>query len=494
MSNIHQDLRGDEKHPLVIAANKAAQDRDYLRGIELLEEANRRSPRNANILFNLGTMQARRYDYVAVERSFEQAIEVSPDKGRALVTAGGLSLAMSNDTLAQKYFTCAVEMPDPHPVALSGLAKLRWQQDRFPEAMELVERALHLDPECQTALLLQARLLSRSGNLKEAETILVQLAGNPGRKLRVRVAAGGELARVLDLQKNYDAAMAAVTNAKALLKPPVQVTQGFATLCERRRNLEEAGLGKKLGKWFKTVLPPVPLVLAGGQSYASEKIGIEQRLVSHEDIFYVEDSRIFLDEVYFTVRHRFPRDMPLVTVFDSLTPDQLTEMRSIYLKRNEVVLQKPIGGRLIVEKNHIFNSLLLAWIRVFPEARFLMMMRDPRDACLENFMQVQSVNPCSCGFLTLAGSVDENVATMNYWRNVMAIVGNPHMQLRLEDMVANSDLASGQSFSFLKVNPVSSSSPKTPAPSWGIGNWKNYRKYLEPHLPVLNKLAEEFGY
>jgi len=494
MANMDPGFQGDERHPLVIAANKAALERDFLRGIELLAEANRRLPRNANILFSLAAMQAKRYDYAAVEKSFERAIEVSPDAGQAFTSAGGRCLGMGYDALAQKYFSRAVEFPDPHPVAWAGLAEVHWRQDRFPEAMEHVERALRLDPECQTALLIHARLLRWSGKLKAAELVLQRLVGNSDRKLRLRVVAGCELAGVLDLQKKYDAAMAAAVNAKALLRPPAQVTESFATLCERRKDLEEAGLAKKLEKWFKVEEPPIPLALTGGRSYASENIGIEQGLASHEEIFYLEDSRIFLDEVYFPFRRLFPAEMPFVTVFDSFTPDQLGEMRALYLKRSEVFLGKPIGGRLIVEKNHVLNSLLLVRIRVFPEARLLMMMRDPRDACLESFMQFQPINPCSCCFLTLAGSVAENVATMKHWRNVMAISGNPHMHIRLEDMMANSDLASGEVFSFLKVNPVSSSPAKTPVPSWGVGNWKNYQKYLEPHLPVLNELAEKFGY
>jgi len=490
----HFIFKSNDVEQLLVAARQAAQDRDFLRSIELLEAAAGRAPKNPNVFFSLGTMYGKRYDFVAAEKSFEQAVELSPEAGQALITAGLRSMTMKKEALAKKYFTRATAVPDPKALAFAGLAEAHWTLKEFPEAKDSVERALLLEPGCVPALLMHARLLRCAGELKAAELILTRLADDTERKLGMRIAAGCELARVLDLQKNYEAAMEAAVKAKSLANPPEHLSRSFARLCEYRRSMEEAVLANKLGKWFQVEEPPVPIVFVGGRAYGSEDVGIEQALAAHEDIFYLEDSRIFLDEVYFPVKKQFPPGTPFISIFDSLAPERLREMRGVFLRRNENFLQKPVGSRLIVEKNHVLNTLLLARIRVFPEARLMMTMRDPRDAVLESFMQNQPVNPCSCGFLSLAGSVKENVAAMKYWCNVLAVAGRPHLQIKLEEVTGKGDEVSNEVFSFLKVRPVSSSAGKPAGHAWPIGNWKNYQRYLQPYLDELNKLAEEFGY
>ena len=53
----------------------------------------------------------------------------------------------------------------------------------------------------------------------------------------------------------------------------------------------------------------------------------------------------------------------------------------------ELVLGKMIGGRLLVDKNPSLTFLIPAFVRVFPETRFLVALRDPRDVCMSCFMQ-----------------------------------------------------------------------------------------------------------
>ena len=71
--------------------------RDLERCIGLLEQANRLSPADPGILFQLGRMQGIKYDYEAAQQSFDRGIKVAGEarQAEALATAAQWSTIMS---------------------------------------------------------------------------------------------------------------------------------------------------------------------------------------------------------------------------------------------------------------------------------------------------------------------------------------------------------------------------------------------------------------
>ena len=53
----------------------------------------------------------------------------------------------------------------------------------------------------------------------------------------------------------------------------------------------------------------------------------------------------------------------------------------------ELFLGQPIQGRLLIDKNPSLTFLIPALVRVFPELKLLVALRDPRDVVLSCFMQ-----------------------------------------------------------------------------------------------------------
>ena len=199
------------------AADEAWKRCDFQPAIEMMERASRLAPSNAIIWLDLGRMHGLRYDYAAAERCFEQALRVAPKKSEALVLASQHSRNFNNLSLAESYLKRALEQKDVSPTTIIKLAEIYERLRRSEDAASLVDRALHLDANCATALLLRARLDRQAGRLEAAEQLLRAFPVKVDPNLRA--SASYELGGILDRQGRYDEAMTAFLGAKAFLQP-----------------------------------------------------------------------------------------------------------------------------------------------------------------------------------------------------------------------------------------------------------------------------------
>ena len=114
-------------------------------------------------------------------------------------------------------------------------------------------------------------------------------------------------------------------------------------------------------------------------------------------------------------------------------------------------LGNPIGSRLLIDKNPSLTFLIPLLIRVFPEIKLLVALRDPRDVCLSCFMQSLPLNQGSSAYLSLESTVEEYVAMMTLRQALAPLIKNPCLEVRYEDMVDNLEPVARRTLDFLGV-------------------------------------------
>ena len=77
----------------------------------------------------------------------------------------------------------------------------------------------------------------------------------------------------------------------------------------------------------------------------------------------------------------------MFAILEAAQTDALQQSRAGYFHSMELCLNKPIGDRLLIDKNPSVTLFLAAFIRIFPEIKILIALRDPRDVVLSCFMQ-----------------------------------------------------------------------------------------------------------
>jgi tetratricopeptide (TPR) repeat protein len=498
------------------AAEESWQCQDYEKTIEILERANRMAPANVAILLELGRVHGMRYNYAAAEQYFERASRLAPQKTNVFAMAGVHCRGFGRYEMARHYFERAIKEKNVSADTFVKLAELYERFRCLEEASELVERALRLDKNCALALLVRARLHRLSGSIEEAEKIVRSLViKTDPESWSARIRGWYELGAILDKQERYDEAMSAYLEAKAMIRPNAGNFLASQELVHKRlKEVEKKISIERVQRWLdegRLIEPKRRVALLCGHPRSGTTL-LEQVLDSHPDIISAEETTLFLQEVSVPLRRGFPNDAFMLTVIESASRDKVKQLREDYFHSAELFLGSPVAGRLLIDKNPVLTSLVLAAVRVFPEIKFLTALRDPRDVVLSCFMQPLPINQVSAMFLSLEGAVKEYDSLMGFWRTAAPALRNSYLEVRYEEMVADLESVSRRVLEFLEVpwdarvlrfneyarqklvrSPTYADVTK-PIFKGAIGRWRNYQKHLEPHLEKLAPFVDAFGY
>jgi len=498
------------------AAQQAWHQKDFQQTIELLERASKLAPSNVGIQLQLGRMYGLQYDYAAAERCFEQAVRMSPRRTETLALAGAHSRDFRDPKIGERYLQRAAEQKDATPEMLADLAELYERLRRLADAAQLIDRALKLNPACPLALLGRARLERQAGNLAVAEQILRAVPADAHRFIRVRACY--ELGGILDRQGKYDEAMAAFLEAKEILKPDAApFAAGLQTIHSRLKFLAESVRPEMFQRWLDfapNLQPPRRLALLGGHPRSGTTL-LEQVLDSHPDVVSAEETEIFHDKAYWPLTRSLPagNETNVLPVLEAAQTGTLQSARADYFRSMEASLGQPVGSRLLIDKNPSLTFLVPALVRIFPEIKLLIALRDPRDVVLSCFMQpFFQLDQTNSAYLTLEGTAEEYAAVMGVWQAVKPLLKNPWLEARYEDMVDNLESVARKTLNFLAapwdervlgfdeharqklVRSPTYADVAKPVYRSAMGRSRNYQKYLEPHLKKLEPFVKAFGY
>jgi tetratricopeptide (TPR) repeat protein len=487
---------------------------NYQQSIEILERAAKMDPANARIQLDLGRAYGMRYDYSAAERCLEKGVRVAVQKAEALTEAGKRCQQFGRPDMAKAYFDRAVQEKGATAEVFLKLAELNERRARMEEASQLAERALKLDDSYPPARLVLARLDRFAGRLAEAESRARALV-NSATSDPWWSECWYELAETLDRLARYDEAMEALLEAKALVRPAVvQHTATLQRIQARLHALEGMINASVLERWAAAAESLQPLrrfaILCGHPRSGTTLL--EQVLDSHPGVMTAEETQIFHDEAYLPLCGGFSPEASVFEVLESAPLSRLRQSRADYFRFTESMLGKTVDDRMLIDKNPALSSLIPAAARIFPEVKFLIALRDPRDVCLSCFMQSLSPNPISSSYLSLEGTVTQYLSVMGFWRALLPRLQNPFDEVRYEELVDDLEGTSRKALGFLGVpwdervlrfdehaRSKSVGSPSyaevvKPVSKRAIGRWQNYRRHLEPYLERLEPMVKALGY
>jgi hypothetical protein len=177
------------------------------------------------------------------------------------------------------------------------------------------------------------------------------------------------------------------------------------------------------------------------------------------------------------------------------------------------LLGEPIAGRMHLDKNPSYNLIIPFMLRLFPETRLIVALRDPRDVVLSCYLRYLPLNSVSVQFLDVPRTAERYVFDMSAWLKFRDMLDVPRCEVRYEDTVADVEGQARNALATLglawddrvlnyrqrltetkRVTSPSYEAVAQPIYTRAIGRWKNYEQYLESALPILEPFVREFGY
>ena len=195
----------------------------------------------------------------------------------------------------------------------------------------------------------------------------------------------------------------------------------------------------------------------------------------------------------------------------TLSPEEAAAWASHYWK---AVRDRGIEtvGRLFVDKQPAGTLYLPIIARLFPQAKILFSLRDPRDVVLSCFRQPFQMNAMTYAFTDLAETAACYDSCMRLAEAARARLTLAWADVRHEALVEAFDAELLRILDFLGLEPCRSMTDfaqgagartiRTPsAPQVraglnrrGLGRWRDYSDALAPVLPIVAPWVERFGY
>jgi tetratricopeptide (TPR) repeat protein len=443
--------------------------------------------------------------------SFDAAIAAAPDFALAHERKGLVLAMLGNPGAAQGAYRRAVELKPDFADALANLAMMATGGEEHSQIKSYAERALAADPGNATAIVALALLDVRLGEVAAGEAKLAIVLADPefGNDPRAGLAVG-VLGDALDDKDRTETAFAAYSASNE--KRRAAYAERFAA---RRASDHVARLTAYFARSAVWKLEPerasspdaaVGHVFLLGFARSGTTL-LEAILGSRADTVVLDERYCFGDAV---PKFLWSGDAGL-DALAVLDDRELARWRGVYWA---AVRQHgaEVAGKLFVDKNPLHTPSLPLIAKLFPRAKILLALRDPRDVVWSCFRHRFEVTPDSFEFLALADCARHYAAVMNLlevYRRVLPIDLCVH---RYEDMVDDFDMSVRAVCEFIDVpwneamrdfsegtrsidgRSVSARQIRRGLYKGAVGQWRKYRAQLGPVLPILAPWVERFGY
>jgi len=441
------------------------------------------------------------------EETLQAILTRHPDHAEALVNLSVLLIKQNRNTEAAKLLRHGLAQHPRDPRLLSNLANALEKLNDLDSGEAAARRALEADPRLTEPRFSLARIDHRRGRLDEARQRLESLLNEPLRD-EERLDALFELGAVLDRQGRPAAAMDAFSLAKQQLiqSPEARQVSGQRFL-ERVARCRAWFTRERLGKAADLAGPADPRgpVFFVGFPRSGTTL-MERVLQAHPGIVTTEE-----ESPLTPLRQQLADLEAYPEGLASWTADDIASAAGRFWSAAEQVVG-PLEGRVLVDKLPL-NIVELGLANVlFPRARVLVALRDPRDVCLSCFMQYFLLNDAMTNFLDLRQTARTYAAVMDLWLHYRASLTLPYLEYRYEDLVEDFDGVVRRVLDFIGVGwhqevaryREKSQGRAINTPSYrhvtgavysrAVGRWRTYERELAPVLGDLAPFAAAFGY
>lgn len=496
-------------HPtlLSLTAMKRMQAGDNESALPLLLRARELEPRHVDLLNALGNCQARLNRPREALEAFDAALALAPSDKR-LHLGRALALEDLSELDAARAGFEKVLALDPHSAAaLSRLAVLAQQRGDAKAARELATRALNINPQDAVAAIAFAQAALQQNDILAAEQAVAALSRHPELGLVNRAFALSLAGDVLDAQNRIPEAFAAYTQSKEILRQAYapQMAQ-VESVRAREIRLGEYFRRADASLWRGTATAPqrVHVFLVGFPRSGTTLLG--QVLASHPDVETMEERTCLMD----SAAAFFGSDADLDRLA-ALPESELDQWRARYWQRvaeSGMTPSKPI----FVDKMPL-NAVFLPLIaRLFPHAKILVALRDPRDVVLSCFRRRFAMNAGMYELTLLDSAAAYYGAVMRLMQVYAQKLPLPILETRHEDLVADFPGQASRLCGFLGIpyrdemadfaKRAQSRNIDTPSSAQvarglndaGVAQWRRYARELDPVLPMLAPFVAQHGY
>lgn len=481
------------------------------------EDLLKHHPGVAQLWFEYGIAAAGELDFDAAARAFSKAADLDPADSSMLVLIGQQFHRLRRLEDARKSFERAVAAAPDSTTAQFQLAAWLEREGRLDEAWALLATGLASHPRDAQLLYLRAFVLHRKGQFSDAESALRDLLKTEPRDPSIRISSRHLLGVVLDKLGNYAEAMRSLLETKALVRQfqnTASLERDYEKMVHRRRELVAELSSGNIKRWVEegpAVTDCPELAFLGGHPRAGTTL-IERILGAHPGVRAFDESEAFVLEIANQLAPpHAPRPLELEEL-NTVSREARESMGRRYLKSLLREDSSGSGASILLDKNPSATASLHLWLRIFPNLKVIVPLRDPRDVVVSCFFQNLPLTVANVNFLSFERTARHYADLMDVWLRLRELGGFSWIETRYESLVANVETEGKRVTEFLGrdwhpeqanyrdagrarfVFAPTYADVRKPVHDRAIGRWENYAEFLEPIQARLAHYRHAFGY
>ncbi len=508
-------VRGGLEHPLalVLAAEGFEVRGEIEQALAILSRVTEMSAGQPEPWRRKGALLARVDRLEEAIQAFESALSADPNSSPALLACAAASYRLGDfEAAAQRYERALALEPDA-PEALAGMASIAARSDDAALAREFATRALAIDPSHPGARLALARADSLDGKTAASELGLSALLDSTDLAPQMRIAALDLRAEIRDSADRPAEAFLDYQARNRLLEDltwaSTRVDAVERRVAQARRLARDFGSCADWG-WSAAAARGAETLDIAGHVFLvgfprSGTTLLEKVLAAHGGV-------VTLEEVELLVRAggHLLKDRAGLETLSVLAPEAANACRAIYRDGVAAILG-PVTGKVLVDKLPLNTIALPLVAKLFPRAKVIFAVRDPRDVVLSCFRRRFRMNSAMFEFLNLESAADYYDAVMTLAELYRAQLPIDLIEAGHEAIVADFDREIARILSFVGLDwdeavrsftGRSTGRNQTPSDRQlnrglnadGVGQWRRYASELAPVLPRLEPWVRRFGY
>jgi Flp pilus assembly protein TadD len=509
----HQAISRGQRHPVLFNARALwLQQTGRLQdAAENFQQARAFTPNDANLLNALGLCLGRLNRTQEAIALFEEAIALNPKSAQSHFHHGWAMGLGGDQKGARKSYESAVALDPRYAEALAGIAAIAARDGDRDSARTFAQKALRLNAREPTAIVALAMVDIAEGSFETAEERLRPMLSDPSVMGHTRALMLGFYADAMNGMDRTEDAFAAYK-----MKNEELYRLNEARFAGHRRGSD---IFNDIASYLEQ-LPdgkmPASEAPAGGEGprehvfllgfIRSGTTLLEQVLGSNPDVTVLEERETLAD-----IAPPFLRDEGGLQRLETLSDDELSNLRARYWEHVREFGGNP-KGKVFIDKQPLntFNLPIIA--KLFPTAKILFALRDPRDVVFSAFRRHFEVNATMFEFLRLPDAARFYDAVMRVGTASLAKFPLAVHRHRYEDMVEDFETQVRAVCAFLGIawdDSMRNFSDKAKtreirSPSVlqvrrelyreGMDQWKKYERQISDVLPILEPWVEKFGY
>lgn len=492
---MESDVRQEDDVAVLTEAFHARRRGDYQGAIECFRKVFDRDPSNPWPLIESAKVEFMRTDFLAMRDYLRRAGELAGDDAEVWVALAAAWMDCLDPDASLNAAELGEQQGPGDPRFLAGRLFALERLNRITEAVALIDAMAEVPAGCRVAA---AKVLRRAGRAEEARKLV---AGDHSS------AAMMERARILDHMGKQRLAVESLLEAKRLLAahPESEYERKLAPL-HRPQQQRELGFAtaEQIIQWQnERADDPLPLAFLLGHPRSGTTL-LESLVERRGGAAIASEFPVLEGRLRAWVADLATRD---TTVSPLLKSENLPRLRTTYWNQIRA-LAGAENGQLVIDKNPGLTDGVQWVAKMFPEAKILTALRDPRDVIVSCLFQDFGFSRLGVACLSWEGAAKSWAATMSHWADIRErLTAGQWMEVRYEELVVNPDAVMKDVLAFLGLAPLSEETStdrliRTPSypeaanavHSRAVARWKAYERWLNPLRPVIEPVMRRLGY